>query len=76
MKAYSKVFCPTTKQAHQDEDDDTMVELVDFEDVVQQGNHAENFLKHKIKASDKLVHQLDITCASNLLPSSQLQRQI
>ena len=33
------------------EDDDTVVELADFEDVVQQGNHAENFLKHKIKAS-------------------------
>ena len=33
------------------EDDDTMVELADFEDMVQQGNNAENFLKHKIKAS-------------------------
>ena len=33
------------------EDDDTMVELTDFEDMVQQGNNAKKILKHKIKTS-------------------------
>ena len=65
--AYSKTTTPN-------EDDDTMVELADFEDVVQQGNHAKNFLKHKIKASANWFTSWTSPTIQNLLPSSQLRQ--
>ena len=41
------------KTSTPNEDDDPMVKLIDFEDVIQQGNHALNVSQHKIKASAK-----------------------
>ena len=65
--AYRKINTPS-------EDDETMVELVDLEDVVQQGNHAQKISQAQNQGISNLVHQLDITCASNLLPSLQLRQ--
>ena len=65
--AYSKTNTPN-------EDDDTVVELANFDGVVQQGNHAKYFLKHKIKASANWFTSWTSPALQNLLPSSQLRQ--
>ena len=61
-KAMISNVWPTAKITTPKMNDDLMIELAEFEDLVQQGNHAKKIPSTK-SGINKLVHQLDITCA-------------